>query len=104
MAMSFHSYAVNTAIRTAPASHLFQDFDNIAIVLVVHNVGLGLACHLQALWDAINSDNPLRAQHECAADRELSNWATSPYRNDISRTDAAILRRHVTGWKNVREK
>src|SRR5579872_491190 len=54
--------------------------------------------------DTIDCNHALCAKQKCAADCKLADWATSPNRDHVTRLDLAILRRHVAGGKNIRQK
>jgi hypothetical protein len=59
--------------------------------------------HLQAFRNRVDRDHPLRPQQEGAADGELADGTTAPDGDGVALLDIAIFRRHVAGWKNVRQ-
>src|SRR5690606_21081865 len=63
-----------------------------------------LARHGQPFRYLIKGNHALRSQHPGTGDRELTHGATAPDGNRVARLNSAVLRGHVTGGKNIREK
>src|SRR6266700_718980 len=103
-AMGFHPYRINAGIGSAPSGQILERLADIDF-LVVEDGGLVLCTrHLEPLWNAINSDDVLSAEHVGTANRKLPDRSTAPDGDGITPLDVAVLGSHVTGGKDIGQK
>ncbi len=104
MTVRFHADRIDARVRPAPARELEQRFRNAHFFVVQRN-GIALLSRLaQALGETIDRDDALRAEQIGARDGEQSDGAASPHGDGVALPDRAVLRTHVAGRENVREK
>ena len=91
-------------VWTPPAREIFQHFDDIIHFFIVNHLRVPCPCHLQTFGKAVDRNHALCSEKEGTADGELPHRAATPDGNHIARFDVAVLRGHVSGRENVRQK
>ena len=99
--MRFHADRVDAGVGAAPARHLFQRRADIDLLVVDHLRAAELLRHLQALREAVDRDDALRAQHIGALDGEQPDRAASPDRDRVAGLNVAVLRRLIAGREDI---
>src|SRR5437899_1546850 len=101
--MGFHSYRVNTGIRTTSSSHFFEYIDDAIDLCVVNCVGSTCLFlrHLQSLRETIYCDD-LACPHKYGAPHgHLSHTTTTPDRDNLSRLNITEVGTHIPGWCGI---
>ena len=62
------------------------------------------ACHLQPLWNPINGNDLISAEHIGTANGKLPYWSTAPDGDGIASLDVAVFSSHIAGGKDIGQK
>src|ERR1051325_6825493 len=94
----------NARVRSAAARHFAQGVGDAVDFLVVDRLRAAFLREAEPFGNAVDGDHAFGAEHEGAADRELSDRSAAPDGDGIAGLEVAILRGHVAGGKNVGQK
>ena len=82
----------------------FERVDHAVHFLVVDRLGSRVvARHVQTILESVDRNHALGAEEKRARDRELSDRTGAPHGDHVAPLDAAHLRAHVPGGKDVRQ-
>jgi len=95
---------VDTPVRPAVARHLHQAVVDVLAFVVDGLRVTVLSGHLQPFGQAVDGDDPVRAEHLCALDRELADRPTAPDGDRVLWLGVGVLGGHVPRREHVREK
>src|SRR5690348_8212215 len=85
-------------------SAYFEHLYNIVLILVVYAFSRTMfPGQIQTFLQAINRNHPFGTQQKRALNGELTNRTTAEYCYYLPGLDCTILRRHITGWKDIGE-
>src|SRR5262245_52137828 len=102
--MRFHPHCVNAGIGSTPPSQILECFADIDL-LIVEDSGLVLrARHLEPLWNPIDGNDVISAEHVGTANSKLPYRSTPPDGYGITPLDIAVLGSHIAGGKDIGQK
>ena len=101
--MRFHPHRVDARVGPAARGHLLERLHHIHFFVIDRLRPAILTRHAQAFRKPVDGDHPARSEEVSAFDSELADRPAAPDRNGVPGLNRAVLRRHVAGWKNVRE-